>query len=766
MKNRILTLAVAFLSLSFAIKASVKQHYTSDRMSSGFVTSIVQDKDGFIWIGTNYGLNMFDGYRFTSYFSKSDDERTLSSNGVSTLYIDKSGHLWVGSTHGLSLYDSANDCFKRIPLTTVDQSEPHISSISETSSGDIFIGTHGFGLYRVPKGMDKAVKTNAYKGNNDYYSQVYFDTRERLWVADNVNRISCYETKGGKTRLVFSHVSDMGKVMFFEDDRRGNVVAVCQNGVGRYDGSTWSRIKGLDGVATYNCGYYSSRTHTVCIATNSRGLFSLSDKGPLHTAWPLVDGLDMASVNITAVLEDRAGNLWVGCGERGLTFVPADKSPFHSTLLSRYGVKNSVITSLCPGDAGDVLLAVPSYGIMKKTAGSSLLTPLPSPRDATLIYRDSRGRYWLGRDTSLYLYDINSGASRLQCSFNCIFVRKMVDDGTNAYISAFGKGLCVFDMNTGKQRMLSMFDQDDGAHGKLCNDWIFSLLLDKRGMIWIGTSSGLQCYDPRSQSLKPLGWNVQLEGKVIHSIDEDAKGNIVIGTNNGLYIYNRDKRSTTLFTGSSELKDLKIDHVICQPNGDIWCSTAMGIYHYSKQARLFTPYINGNGLSSHEYLEGIGLSRPNGEVIFGIPEGLTIFNTHNVSKARYRALRPLLTSIVVGNEHINASSLSGGKPIVEQRVAGAASVSVSYLDNTFSLEFSSFDYANIDNVQLEYRIDNDKWTINEEGHNTINFSHLGQGHTRWKCAPTTMARCLKLASYASQYVRHGIGRALLILCTC
>lgn len=107
MRNKTFLLTVIFLAIAFFVKAADRHYYTSDKMSSGFVTCIEQDRDGFLWVGTSYGLNRFDGYRFTAYFSKNDDEQTLQGNAISTMYTDKSCRLWVGCVHGLSLYDSA-----------------------------------------------------------------------------------------------------------------------------------------------------------------------------------------------------------------------------------------------------------------------------------------------------------------------------------------------------------------------------------------------------------------------------------------------------------------------------------------------------------------------------------------------------------------------------------------------------------------------------------------------------------------------------------
>lgn len=719
--------------MTFRAMAAGGKLYTSESLSNNLVICVTQDAKGYVWIGTAYGLNKFDGYRNTIYLHNSDDPNSLCDNGVSAIYSDKSGRLWVGSVNGLSLYNADNDNFEQIRSSDNVQTRPRVTSITEDANGNIFIGTEGFGLYEVKKGESEAHKTKVYDSPKDegFYSCVYIDRRGRLWKADNNNVITAFTTTGNKARVAVRYQSNYGAIVGIAEDKIGNVVVVCRNGVLRYDGKCMAHVED-DGHTTYN-NVSSSTDGNVMVCTNAHGVKILDTKGNLSESDIHNDHIDLGEVNALTIFEDRSGNLWIGCAERGLAFCPGETSQFLNVSLSQIGVKtSSIISSICPATGNDVLAAVRGAGLF--IMDSDRRQPIHisnAPNDISCIYKDSNGKVWLCGDKSLYSYDMAARQSSKKATFDCIYLRTMADDAAgNLYLSVFGKGLCVYNAATGEEKTYSMFQKEDSQKGRLCNDWILTFMRSHDGRIWIGTASGAQCFDPKTGSFKPFGWHNILEGKAANSLAEDNVGNIVIGTNGGLFIYDKRKGKTERFPSSEALKDIKINYIVCQSNGDLWCSTSLGIWHYDKPTNSFTSYKKGNGLTGHEYVEGIGLTLPNGTIVFGTPEGAVAFTPDKVKKSKTVALPPTMTEIMVGGKSVNASSQSDGEAIISSSVADAERICLSYTDNTFTLEFSTFDYANTDNVRLEYRLEGDRWTTNDEGNNAISFSHLQPGSYR------------------------------------
>ena len=140
-------------------KADIGKLYSSGRLSSGLVECICQDKQGYLWIGTEYGLNKFDGYQFTTYIFDKSDTTSIIDNEIVRVLCDSEGRLWVGTGRGLSRYDYQSNQFVRYSFP--DGTIPRVNAIKQISNGDIYIGTAGYGLYSIHKGEDKLTKGGA-----------------------------------------------------------------------------------------------------------------------------------------------------------------------------------------------------------------------------------------------------------------------------------------------------------------------------------------------------------------------------------------------------------------------------------------------------------------------------------------------------------------------------------------------------------------------------------------------------------------------------
>ena len=113
---RLLSFFFYLCCLSLPTMSQTQYFYTSDKLSSNQITQICRDQIGYIWVGTEFGLNKYDGYRFTNYFHETDNATTISSNVISFLFVDSRGNLWVGTQKGLDRYDDANDQFIHVGL--------------------------------------------------------------------------------------------------------------------------------------------------------------------------------------------------------------------------------------------------------------------------------------------------------------------------------------------------------------------------------------------------------------------------------------------------------------------------------------------------------------------------------------------------------------------------------------------------------------------------------------------------------------------------
>ena len=166
-KSFLLTLCFMFCLIT---KSQTQQFFTSDKLSSNRVLAICQDKTGYIWVGTEYGLNKYDGYRFTNYLHESAQSYSISSNIVSFLFSDSQDNLWVGTQMGLDLYNRDKDQFEHVRLEGA-KALPRINDMVQEDEEHLLVGTAGYGLYRLNIKTLKSEKLEGYAQiDKDYYS--------------------------------------------------------------------------------------------------------------------------------------------------------------------------------------------------------------------------------------------------------------------------------------------------------------------------------------------------------------------------------------------------------------------------------------------------------------------------------------------------------------------------------------------------------------------------------------------------------------------
>ena len=185
---------ILILAKCLIVSAQTSHFYTSEKLSSNLITSICQDGLGYMWIGTEYGLNKYDGYRFTNYLHRQGNAATVASNNITSLFVDGDGQLWVGTGIGLSRYHAASDAFEQIELAGVPRAR--VNDILQEDSTHLLIGTAGYGLFRIGLHDRKATLAEGYAEGDDYYSHIHIDGKGQFWKAGSSPVVSCRQSGG------------------------------------------------------------------------------------------------------------------------------------------------------------------------------------------------------------------------------------------------------------------------------------------------------------------------------------------------------------------------------------------------------------------------------------------------------------------------------------------------------------------------------------------------------------------------------------------
>lgn len=716
------SLLIACALLSLLVYAGTGKLYTSDKLSSSLITCICQDKYGYIWIGTEYGLNKFDGYRFTNYLHQDKDTTSITDNIVSTFLSDKAGNLWIGCSKGLVKYDYHKDVFVRIYFP--GGIKPRVNAMIQNPNGDILIGTAGYGLYRLPKGSHnvKIEQNYSRRPQDQFYSRIYEDNRNNLWKSSHLSVFSCVKTKNGQPVSIRDFNSPCGPPMSFLKYKNNELLIICMYGILRYDYNT-GRISdaGFD-VTALNHGNVSIRkaiidhAGNIYIGTLGSGLMIIPNhRNKLQKVENNNGTFSLAASNVNSLLEDKDNNLWISCYKKGLYFINDRRAAFSAWSFSAQNyVIGSSVSSITKGDNGNTWCSVQNNGIYCFNKYGKIIAHPRSPMGTNIMYRDKTGKYWLGSENGLYSYSPENGTYILEKDFQGWGLNCMTDDGRgNIYISNYGKGLCVYNIRTKKSISFSM-NQKATMNGKLLNDWIISMTIDHKGLLWIGTSNGLECMNTKNNDFHPLGWNdCKLKNMQSTAIKEDKNGNMLIGTDCGLYIYNRKQNSISLFPHSEQIRDKVIGGIVVDSHGDIWLSTSMGIWQYNNKMQKFISHISGNGLTSREYIVGAVMHCNDDMVGFGTTDGITTFYPEMVKKNGIKMGQVYLTNFLRGGKSVDCLT---------------DYFEIPYSENTFSMEFSLLNYKNTDNIGFQYRINGGKeWISTNEGSNVISFNKLRPG---------------------------------------
>lgn len=520
-----------------------------ENLPQNTVESIIQDKDGYLWLGTQEGLVRFDGVQFTVF-----DKRNVNQflhNWVRTLYQDTNANLWIGTYGGgLTCLNLENGQF----TTFSNQhglSDNLVLSVFQDNQGNLWIGTDGGGLNRFKDG--KFTTYTTHEGlSNDRVTSIYQDQNARLWVGTygGLNRFKddkfiSYTTKEG--------LSDDRVTTIYEDQERNLWIGTQGGGLNHLDPDEekFTVITTKDGLSSDIINVvYEDGNGNLWIGTQGGGLNRL--KQGEFSVYKAVDGL--AVENVRSIYEDREGSLWIGTQGGGLNRLMEGKFTPYTT---REGLSHNMVRSIHEDEEG--ILWIGTYGGVNRLNPQNGKITVYTTREGLssnlvrCIYRDRKGNLWVGTE---------------------------------------GDGLNLLDFKGPGNVTITKFTTKDG----LANNIVRAVYEDRQGRLWIGTDGGLHLLDhPDGQKPTFIKFTKKqgLSNELIKAIHEDRAGNLWVGTEGGL---NRLKDGKfTVYTTRDGLSDNMIRCIYEDNEGILWIGTRGGGLNRLKDGH-FTSFTTKDGL--------------------------------------------------------------------------------------------------------------------------------------------------------------------------
>ncbi|SDG73490.1 MULTISPECIES: two-component regulator propeller domain-containing protein [unclassified Duganella] len=704
------------------------------------VTSIQQDKRGYIWLGTQAGLNRYDGYRVTTFKNDPANPRSLQDNYIQSLYEDPAGQLWVGSKGGLDRYDAATQSFTHV-LTKAAV----LAMIGDGKQGLWLATSEGLQHLDIASGhvrMLRHADADQSSINDDRVAALVRDKHGNLWVG-TARGLEMLPAGGTQ----FRHFGA-------QDNRLENSIMSLSIGA---DGVLWAGT--MKGVQAWRLTGSSAELLTVPVPADLAGV-----RVPrlLHdgdgTLWlgTFTDGLkrrdpatgrfysyprdnrerhSISDNQISALYQDRTGTLWVGNWFSGVDRVDLASGGFerytdHAGVLP--GIGNKKVRAIAPAPGGKLWLATagglglldPAQGTLEFAANDQPRQDgLPSDTLATLA-TDHSGRLWVGTLNGLFWRDPVSGRYTelpLSEESQVRYIQHVLVSRDGAIWAGSRQALHRIDPQTLAVRT---WHADVNTPGELAGR-VYALLEDKRGTLWVGTENGLDRLDRTTGNFEHYRHDAarpdSLSHNRVHHLYQDEKQRIWIGTAAGLTMARIDEHGTPHFKvyppADGRAPD-PIGVILGDAQGRLWISSTSGIAVFNPQTGAFKHYTSKDGLIDGSYFIASGYRAPDGTLYFGGLEGMTSFRPERIHD------NPYPPPVVITDFSIFNQSVRSGTALDQ-----AKTLALSYRDAVFAFEFAALHYADPQRNRYAYQLQgfDPEWVSADAGKRFATYTNLDPG---------------------------------------
>ncbi len=722
---------------------------TNSELPSSLIHDIHQDSKGIIWIGTEDGLCRYDGAKITTY---KNSNSTLHDNYVKLIFEDKQGRLFIGFFNGLQLYDHDTDKFQQIPLLLENsiQFDAHVMSVYERSNGDILIGTSGVGLFKLKQDSSILVANqlqNLIRGN--LILEIFEDSNENLWITTNDEGIYRISNNGKSTNYRGNQEATLWDVSNVVEGQDAKVYfGGTKFGLYRYNNQTDSIEHITPKQATLFTNSMQSHPNEpqLILGTDGQGLKTYDLKNnQLRSLQLNVSNLDLSSAKVHEILIDKTGNTWLGLYQKGVALIPFMNNNFG--YIGYQSVDNNLIgdkyiMSLWIDQKGTLWVGADGDGIysLDQTPESRTynhsLNHTSSPKTVLAICEDSFDNLWLGSYAEgLAKYNPTTRKfERFNKLFNrqsnpAEFINSLAEDKNQMlWVGTLGMGIFSIDLETMKVKQFDTSTPNDWANDNTAvhNNWTSALFVSSDNQLYIGTYDGISLLDLNTGSFINLNETyVELRGSIVYDLYEDSQANIWIGTSKGLMTLNKSTNALAVYTQNDGLPN----NVICGIQGyekDIWVSTNYGISKYDTNDSTFVNFYYNDGLQGNEFGKGTVFKDEQGRIYFGGINGISYFEPTEIQSS-VNTPKIMVSGFYLDNQLVTTETISGGYQVTQTSILFTDSLHLSHDDNSFTLEFSSMEFANPKRISYSYTMNGSPWTSLPQGSNSVTFSNLNTG---------------------------------------
>lgn len=752
MKKLIITL---FLLSTLSINSSdflFKKINASQGLTNDSVSSIVQDEKGFLWFGTQHGLNRYDGYNFTKYTKEPFETNTLSHDLIQTLYMENGNKLWIGTYHGLNMLDIKTGVFTNYEFEKDNPnslSDNVVVSITKGNDNNIWIGTldglnkfnkekQEFTRYKYDENNEKTISNNTIRS-------LFSDKDGNLWIGTYKGLNKYNPETNDFTRYEMGKDYESDYIMDITQVEDNKILIGTWDGAGLVEFNTKTKeftpynlpVKEVYQILAYN-------KDIIYIATWGNGLLYFNKSEESYEIYKKNENKYSISHNIVySLFKDKSGIVWAGTNGSGINkLVQIDNlikrishNPDDETTID-HGKINAIYQdkydNLWIGIYGSGL----NYynrktGKIKKYSHDKNNPKSLSNNIVNTINEDTNQNLWIATNDGLNKYNyktddfdrIYKDEDSNYAPMDNIVYCTMEDSKKRFWIGGYNSGISVYNTKTGKTNQY-YYEKDDKT--SLSNNLIYQIFEDSQGEIWICTNDGLNKYNEKTNNftryINNPNDNTTLSSNTTRVIYEDSKNRLWIGTiSGGLNLFNRETETFEYFAQNEGFPVNSIVGILEDSNGNLWLSTTKGLVVFNYETKFLRILSEEDGILGTQFYNG-HLKNNKGEMFFGSDEGLMIINTIDFKRNTY--IPPVyLTSIKLFDKEIKNQYNSS---YIEE-------IELKYNDNFISFEFAALDYTSPLKNSYAYKMEGfDKSWIYSGNRRYASYTNLKPGEYSFK----------------------------------
>ncbi|MFY9152192.1 MAG: two-component regulator propeller domain-containing protein [Prolixibacteraceae bacterium] len=738
-------------------------HYTTNQgLSNDYIHAIIQDSKGFIWTGTDNGLNRFDGITFKTYYFDLNDSTSISGSGATSMVEDSLKNLWVMTSNGLCVYDRNEDNFSRKLIRVNGEEIPnsYIYACFLDSKGYLWIadanqGILRFKLHDIPDISIGIIDAEIYTiveddVNRNFRNNVFSfaeDKDGKIWVASQSKTLFYFDNQQNK---FISQAINLPEVNRFSDkrkelikDRDGDIfISIEDNGLvlwnQRKNKFTLFKPNGTDTGPKGNVLFALAEDKNGLIWVgdrNSEGI-SIFNKQTGKFAYCQSEDLDPYSLNtnkINCIYRDATGAMWVG------TIVGINKySPGKSKFRRYYGnpnlpnrLSNNNILCFAESRTGDIWIGTDGGGLNKldrKTGRFSHYPYEPSNRHSLgsnaviSVCEDHEGTLWMGtyhgglenlKDGQVHTYLPDPSNPNAISDRNIWYV--LEDSKQNLWLGTLSSGLDLFNRETNR---FYHFTPKEGDSTSLRNSSIQEIYEDSKQNLYITGNQGvsildLKAYDfskaPPTLKFRNLIHNEHrnsLSSNNVRCVREDNEGNIWFGTiGSGIDKLDALTGKFTNYSMKDGLPGNSVTSILVDDFNNLWLATDKGLTMFNPKTKEVVVYDKKDGLQNKS-LKSWAIKTKDGEMFFGGHDGFNSFYPARIAKNKNQNIPPVvITGLEIFNKPVQIDEQFNHKVLLSGNISETRELTLTYRENYFSFDFVALDYTTPEKNNYAYMME-------------------------------------------------------------